>query len=132
MSRNCGVECICFLAKLYDSNISTDQIRQISKKYLANNEINLPGLKKLCNKVGLGQWETVQMDLCDIDYVIKPFILHFKQDHFVLCTDVSDNLIQILDPTGGSTKIKTMPKSVFGKFFDGYSLIRVTESKERL
>ncbi len=128
-SFNCGVECVCYLAAYSALEVKPTEVRRLGSKYFHDGAISLNELKKLCEEIGLGKAQAIEVKVDDLDYLTVPFIAHQTRpgvEHYVVCSKVSDNYVQLIDLLSSKSVIETIPKGVFEHRFTGYALVMTT------
>jgi len=126
-SFNCGLECVCYLAAYWGLKITPSEIRRIGGRYLDDGTISLNDLKELSESITLGKAYAIEAEVDDLDCLTTPFIAHETGDdgahHYVVCSKVSDNYVQIIDILADGSVIDTVPKEIFDRRFTGYALV---------
>jgi ATP-binding cassette, subfamily B, bacterial len=103
-AMDCGPTCLRMIAKYYGKNYSLQTLRE--KSFLTKTGVNLLGISEAAESIGF-RTSGVKITFKHLtDEIVLPCILHWRQNHFVVCYGVQKNRkygikIQIADPACG-------------------------------
>ena len=113
-SKDCGPTCLHIIAKYYGKNISIQRIRETSA--ITREGVTMLDLSEAANRIGL-KTAGVRITLDQLaDDMPLPCILHWNQNHFVVCHKVTGKsnkrVFHVIDPAMGKMKygVKEMRK----------------------
>jgi ATP-binding cassette subfamily B protein len=126
---DCGPACICTVAKYHGKKYSLEYLRK--NAFISREGVSLLGINEASKKIG---FETLSAKLT-IEQLTEnktnlPFILHWNQNHFVVCYKISKALFtkqpifHIADPAYGKIKLnqEKFEKSWLSDGKDGVAL----------
>ncbi len=100
----CGLACLSAVARYHGGDVSQEKLRNVSGTTL--NGTSLLGLYEAAKEIGLdaGAFEANFNSLRELDHpVILHVVIDGKQEHFVVCYGVEDDMFIIGDPAWGIT-----------------------------
>jgi ATP-binding cassette, subfamily B, bacterial len=85
-AMDCGPTCLRMIAKYYGKSYSLQTLR--TKSHLSKTGVNLLGISEAAESIGF-RTTGVKISFSQLrDDVVLPCILHWKQNHFVVCYDI--------------------------------------------
>ena len=108
-SMDCGPSCIKMVSQYYGKNYSLDSLRKLCN--ISKEGVSLLGISETLESIGFktlgGKFTFEQL----IEEVPLPFIVHWKQDHFIIVHKIKNNsffrkqsVIYVADPALGKAK----------------------------
>ena len=99
-SMDCGPTCLRMIAKYYGRRYSLDTLRD--KAFITREGVSMLGISDAAESIGFrtsGVWITLRQLKEDVPL---PCILHWNQNHFVVCYKIKDDRYYIADPAAES------------------------------
>jgi ATP-binding cassette subfamily B protein RaxB len=116
-NSDCGMACIAMVLNYYGHYSS---IKEIKREFsLGVTGITIQNLKEVADYTKLSARVVKINNFEELNNLVKPTILHWNANHFVVLTKVNSKFITINDPSIGVRKVK---KSDFLECFTGYAL----------
>lgn len=103
-AMDCGPTCLRMVAKYYGKNMSLKTLR--AETQIGKEGVNLLGISEAAEKTGF-RTRAVKLSFKElINDAVKPAIIHWGQNHFVVLTpSIKKNKITIADPGKGIIRI---------------------------
>ncbi|MCG8700461.1 MAG: peptidase domain-containing ABC transporter [Bacteroidales bacterium] len=98
-SMDCGAACLFMIAKHYGRHYNIARIRE--NCYITREGVSLLGISDAAEKMG---FKTVGISTAfsQLIEIKDPFIVHWKQNHFMVVYHISKNKVYIADPAQGN------------------------------
>ncbi len=100
-SMDCGPTCLKMIAEYYGRNVEINVLRK--KCCIDKSGVNLEGLVEASSFLGFHS-EAWNLEIEDLKTSKFPVILHWNQNHFVVCYKISKKYVWIADPAVGKLK----------------------------
>ena len=110
---DCGPTCLRMVAKHYGKNYSLEKLRDLC--HITKEGVSLLGISEAAEAVGFKTMGVKTTFLQLFNDAPKPFIAHWRQEHFVVVYDIKKNknpfaskddyTIYIADPAAGKIKL---------------------------
>jgi len=103
-AMDCGPTCLRMIAKFYGKNYSLQSIRE--KSFITRQGVSMLGISEAAENIGFRS-TGVKISLKQLkEDVPMPCIVHWKQNHFVVCYQINNNrkrgaTIYVADPSAG-------------------------------
>ncbi|WP_299285991.1 peptidase domain-containing ABC transporter [uncultured Mucilaginibacter sp.] len=106
---DCGPTCLRMVAKHYGRNYKTQTLRQLCE--INKEGVSLLGISDAAEKIGFRSL-AAKLGLTDLKEAELPFILHWRQNHFVVLYKIKKGKFFLADPAKG---LVTLTESEFNK-----------------
>ena len=98
-SMDCGPTCLRMIAKYYGRRYSLETLRD--KAFITREGVSMLGISDAAESIGF-RTSGVRITLRQLkEDVPLPCILHWNQNHFVVCYKIKDDRYYIADPAAG-------------------------------
>jgi len=98
-AMDCGPTCLRMIAKHYGRSYSLQGLRE--KSFLTREGVSMLGISEAAESIGF-RTSGVRITYEQLrDEAVKPCILHWNQNHFVVCYKIKKGKIYIADPASG-------------------------------
>ena len=98
---DCGPTCLRMVAAHYKRNFSLQRLRNLSG--FSREGVSLLGIAEAAEQIGF-RATGVKINLRQLKEAVLPIILHWGQNHFVVCFKVKNKQYHIADPAKGIIK----------------------------
>ena len=103
-SMDCGPTCLRMIAKYYGRNYSLQTLRD--RAFITREGVSMQGISDAAESIGF-RTSGVRINLRQLkEDVPLPCILHWNQNHFVVCYKIKDGRFYISDPAAGKAVYK--------------------------
>jgi ATP-binding cassette subfamily B protein len=92
---DCGPTCLRMVAAHYKRNFSLQRLRNLSG--FSREGVSLLGIAEAAEQIGF-RATGVKINLSQLKEAVLPVILHWGQNHFVVCHKVKNKQYHIADP----------------------------------
>ena len=98
-AMDCGPTCLRMIAKHYGRSYSLQGLRE--KSFITREGVSMLGISEAAESIGF-RTSGVRITYEQLrDEAVKPCILHWNQNHFVVCYKIKKGKIYIADPASG-------------------------------
>lgn len=97
-SMDCGPTCLRIIAKYYGHIYTVQSLRE--KSYISREGVSMLGISKAAEAIGFRS-SGVKITINGLKKSPLPCILHWNQNHFVVCYKIKNDKFYIVDPTAG-------------------------------
>jgi len=101
-AMDCGPSCLRMIAKYYGRNYTLQNLRD--KSYITKEGVSLSGISDAAESIG---FRTIGVSVTFKKLISEaplPFIVHWKQNHFIVVYKIKRNKIYVADPAFGQIK----------------------------
>ncbi len=115
--NDCGVACLAMVARYYSRDIPLAALRQ--RVRIRTSGTNLRALCDAASALGL-RGTPLKVSRHNINTLPLPAILHWRNRHFVVLSEVTDQHAMILDPASG---VETLSRAELNVSWNGHAAI---------
>ncbi len=101
-SIDCGPSCLRMVAKYHGKHYSLQSLRETSK--ISKEGVSLLGISEAAENIGLRSLAVKVNYQKLVEDAPVPFIVHWRQVHFVVVYNITSNYVQVADPAKGLIK----------------------------
>ena len=115
-SKDCGPTCLRMVAQYYGRNYSLQELRQ--KSFITRQGVSLLGISHAAESIGF-RTNGLKLSFEALKNKVElPCILHWNQQHFVVCYKIRKDRIYIADPMTGKCALN---RTEFLRYWTGNS-----------
>ena len=103
-SMDCGPTCLRMIAKYYGRTYTLQSLRE--KSFITREGVSMLGISDAAEAIGF-RTSSIRVDLMRLKRDVPlPCILHWNQNHFVVCYKIKNDKYSIADPAAGLVTYK--------------------------